>query len=1385
MATANTSIVTIPPANNNQFLLRTISDVVRKNEKRILRGECKLSLDTLSLACLNHFFAVHYEGLGTSSASKNGLDKKHVKDVEFLFEVVQKTPIMKLVHGTSTLQGTVDISKFNALTELDIKKVPVHLLSGLKSLRHQLKVLSCTRCINTLQEVFGNQRGKDNIPELWPHLHTLDLSFNQIETLSELMECFPNLRSLDLSHNNLISVEDYLKWLPKLMYLNIGYNRLKNIPNLGVQGKRCLISLAVRNNNLDNLDGIEELDGLEELEASHNCIHDEKWLEVFSQLHYLAMVNLQGNPVSYNTNFRENIIKNMSPKATIRCPIIDDKPISKQEKTLERKKVSKRPLQKYRQSANFMESSFESSIDPSMLDNFPSINDSSRGPAKETESQLKKARKVRTPTISNTFQDPSKIKEKGPRQRAATTNSDFRSEMDKMRQLHGPHWLIAVQNIKTDESSTDDGSSTKKAANGKKDRKNKKKKEVAIIDKPTVHVEDNRICLSSTEEEELCGPLLVRVEDPISADLQHVFLTVRGTFIQEKNLDGELIDQLDLRALKSITQGNETVLEDSGKHLIIPAIHLTFDYMRKDRQRRDYLMDDDKDSKLLLETLSPMLEQNQSSVIMKDRMQCLKCSKEFNKTDAYKEVQNRRNDQSFLTNDIESVREILVCPKCRSDLLVELDTMQWEDQQLPASTGNTPFGSLTSLNNALPLAASSPWKQTETKDQPYVRSLGSSPTDFHTPDNSPDSSPVSSFITTNHSSSSTITQTRISNSTAILDGDRTDGGSHNDTDVLEKDCATLERELKEDMSRLASPLPKQELPEYPHEKIEALLEVNKKEKFDQHYCLVPQDILGSNNSSRKSSRTSLVIDPSNRENLVLPTGARQMPVNHLERPRHNGHYKQSLFGRDSIDSDIMVLNHNGNVADVDNDSPLETSSNSQSGLVKALNSGPEIRVGNGNMNDFEASTSSGNTPYGSLLDSFITDKQFTSDSESESSKIVRPSGLTVSNRTSRGLANSNRSLEATPFGTPHNSSPVSGEIGGLSDYISATDSQINNGYSNDLDDPSDYFSTATKEEQEKEESAIAVDDLDHSFTTVDHRLKLYFSMSLFGDVEEFACMLKGQVFQHNKLIEFPGLMVVSTTTIFIMKITNKESDNPSDWVFKKSQHPIKDLRHLHVGVGSQCIQLEFNTEVSVYTIQIKDKLRCEQFIHCLLDVVENCADAKRFAGVSRNHALTLFNVLETIHKSDANESIDEDSTLRTYIIGSLKSYKTIRKVCQAVDTTCSIVVTSNEICILDENYFWPLNPNNSIPPKMKQFTVKQLELISNISGIVLFKDSEQDISVGFFNEGSGEESYWHLQTETKSSLRALISALEEPWEKMFGVELQCTVHPSILVQEDM
>ena len=70
-----------------------------------------------------------------------------------------------------------------------------------------------------------------------------------------------------------------------------------------------------------------------------------------------------------------------------------------------------------------------------------------------------------------------------------------------------------------------------------------------------------------------------------------------------------------------------------------------------------------------------------------------------------------------------------------------------------------------------------------------------------------------------------------------------------------------------------------------------------------------------------------------------------------------------------------------------------------------------------------------------------------------------------------------------------------------------------------------------------------------------------------------------------------------------------------------------------------------------------------------------------------------------------------------------------------------------------------------IPPRM----VKH----KNIQLFHIFVLSQQE---------TGEETQWHIQTESLSSMSALIDAIQSPWQQLFGVAMPQTMHPSITLQ---
>ena len=72
-------------------------------------------------------------------------------------------------------------------------------------------------------------------------------------------------------------------------------------------------------------------------------------------------------------------------------------------------------------------------------------------------------------------------------------------------------------------------------------------------------------------------------------------------------------------------------------------------------------------------------------------------------------------------------------------------------------------------------------------------------------------------------------------------------------------------------------------------------------------------------------------------------------------------------------------------------------------------------------------------------------------------------------------------------------------------------------------------------------------------------------------------------------------MVTNERPVLIVSYLSN-SDTPSDWLSKRTQHPIRDLLYIHIGLGSQSFQLEFNNDGILYTVAVRDKQWCEKFV---------------------------------------------------------------------------------------------------------------------------------------------------------------------------------------------
>ncbi|CAC5369450.1 unnamed protein product [Mytilus coruscus] len=272
---------------------------------------------------------------------------------------------------------------------------------------------------------------------------------------------------------------------------------------------------------------------------------------------------------------------------------------------------------------------------------------------------------------------------------------------------------------------------------------------------------------------------------------------------------------------------------------------------------------------------------------------------------------------------------------------------------------------------------------------------------------------------------------------------------------------------------------------------------------------------------------------------------------------------------------------------------------------------------------------------------------------------------------------------------------------------------------------------------------------DTDFTNIDHRLKLFLTMTYLEDneTEKVQCALKVDIF-----------------------IDKEDRDDYESCLKCIENQPITELQYIDIGLGYQSLRFEFSTECSSFTFLIRDEGRCKYFINLVTSIVQDTAfsENSKLQGISKYNAVTMENLKSAIAESDEDE--DRQFNLVRYLCGILVEEEDIR-------VSVGLAITEQELILVTENYQWPL-PRLQAPldaeVKGQQFTIRDCQKINNIATVETCENDTTQIRLTFFNEESQQEVSWRIAMATDSTVLSLVNAIREPWENEFGVDLDVT-----------
>ncbi|KAK9410411.1 STK11IP: Serine/threonine kinase 11 interacting protein [Crotalus adamanteus] len=672
------------PSAPKKIMLQCLAQLLQDSGDLILDGTSTLTLFTSTLQILNQIFEQYLlprnQNHGFIALSSHPAETSAILQAQFLFDVLQKTLSLKLIFVPDcSLPAPVKISPFKSLRRLELKCVPLHYLQGLRFVYSQLEALTCSRCVNSLEQLL-------NV-----------------------------LKALDLSHNLIQDCQHYLTVLMELEYLNVAYNFLPKVPELGLHSRVKLMTLILRYNHLANISGVEQLSNLQHLDIAYNLLLEHSALAPLAWLHNLRRLHLEGNPLWFHPNHRLATLVHLSPRAISCNFLLDEEPLSASS-LQHHSNLNPAIAQPFCPSGseriminrNALESSYAADqSDSQSPKDSTSAMPSSRKRTKRCD--IKTGRiKVRRASISEPSDTEHDYRTQPLSEDIVQQHQAEIEHMDNVRDRFGANWLQYRRYLEADgptkstvHSSSPTGNSLESSGGVSEQNKSTLQEqnlpdavegkdpelldsEIGVESPKATAEKDRSIAKEDKDQEEileavdLCQPVLVsQIEGDSNPEPDWIFLRVTAQHVMEVELRAaKVLHRLELQSLQK-AEISEMQWRRKDLEREFPVLTLYFNYICKERQKRCYVvLDDDPELRMqdLLRVLAPTLEKNRKNRDLAEgpKLQCLKCKQEFLGFQML-QLQRRVSTKESIAlseQDIAASGETIICPGCSSDHVV-------------------------------------------------------------------------------------------------------------------------------------------------------------------------------------------------------------------------------------------------------------------------------------------------------------------------------------------------------------------------------------------------------------------------------------------------------------------------------------------------------------------------------------------------------------------------------------------------------------------------------------------------------------------------------------------------------------------------------------------
>ncbi|XP_037767898.1 serine/threonine-protein kinase 11-interacting protein isoform X3 [Chelonia mydas] len=530
-----------------------------------------------------------------------------------------------------------------------------------------------------------------------------------------------------------------LKTLTELEYLNLAYNFLPKVPNLGLYSRTKLVTLILRNNELDSINGVEQLLNLQHLDVAYNLLLEHAQLAPLSMLHNMRKLHLEGNPLWFHQNHRSATIVHLSPRAASFSLLLDGELLTTSD------------LMHLPKSGQVIAQSIHSStsektlLDRSALDSScgADLSDSQSpgesGAARLPQRKSKGNVRVRRPSISEPSDTEHEYQALPSSAGMVLRHQKEMERMDAFRDHFGADWLQYKRQLEEHDwegpvssfccpakevpgslpgTDTPSESTTQEqerpsgllrdtflpldSMREEEEEEKEPQLEESLGESRKGEMDADELAAQEEEEKpevDLCQPVLVsQIEGDGDPEPDWIFLRITAQHVIEVELKAaRVVHKLELRSLQKV-ETSEMTWRRMDLERVFPVLTLHFGYIRKDRRKRRYVVLDDHPElcmQCVLRVLSPALEENRRLQGVEEgsmKLQCLKCKQEFaqplapwQQSPYPAEAEGGKGMETSAQPNQEAAApgEPMVCPSCSSDHVVLLPCERHSSSPLP------------------------------------------------------------------------------------------------------------------------------------------------------------------------------------------------------------------------------------------------------------------------------------------------------------------------------------------------------------------------------------------------------------------------------------------------------------------------------------------------------------------------------------------------------------------------------------------------------------------------------------------------------------------------------------------------------------------------------